>query len=207
MKALLRVGAFSLLVGGAAIYAAAMGADGSERAADEVLRALLMSVLPVAALLATWDLERHGPAAWVRHGKNRRLAVGKTWGARLGVLAGCMCVLCVAGLIWTRTFSDPLLMRDILHTVPVALAGSLAMMALATAARLWIGKIGLLLVMGFAVIVGGSEAIASVVVPGGHVLHLLGTGEPLPFAQLFSMLALYLMAGLFTLLSFARIPR
>jgi|GEM_PF-1663253 len=199
-----------------ALFAARWGDDGSTLdvgtvAADRVLTALTAFTLPTLALAAFGSLGRTGQGqadeTFLRFGESRRPRLLENWIGRTLLVVVLYTTLTGVLLAWARSSSDPLLRSDLLATLPAAALCALTAGALFGAAVIWGGRLAVVITLIVVWTVGHFDLVIAGLVPVGHMRHLLGLGESLPWPQWGSSLVLLALSSLLTAAAFVRVPR
>ncbi len=199
-----------------ALLAARWGDGGSTLdvgtvAADRVLTALTAFTLPTLALAVFGSLGRTGQGqadeTFLRFGQSRRPRLLKNWIGRTLLVVVLYTAMTGVLLAWARSSSDPLLRSDLLATLPAAALCALTAGALFGAAMIWGGRLAVVLTLVVVWTVGHFDLVIAGLAPVGHMRHVLGLGESLPWPQWVSSVVLLTLSSLLTAAAFLRVPR
>lgn len=184
-----------------------MADESSAQAADNVLRMLLLNLLPLALGVALLPLHPVPRNLAIALGQDRRQHMLLGW-LRLAGATSLLTMATTAALLLTaRTSQDPQLADDLRASLPIAFGATLATLSLLTAARLWTGQLGLSVTVVLCWTLGQSDLVLSGLFPGGHIRALLGLGTPLPLSPSLSAACLALATLAFGSLFLSRVPR
>lgn len=203
----LRITLLWCLLMGPIVWSGAQGLDTKTEGLNRGLEALFLAGLPILALAFLYSDNFSPKNTEIRLGANRRHLVFRTvFGNVLALFivaffGGSLLILLLRGM------KDPLLLRDLTSTGAISLAASLSIVGVLSAARAWLGKIGLIGLVLFGWLVDQGDLAMKVALPSGHLRSLLGLGQQLPIAGWLSLLCLYTMAGFSLLLLGLRVPR
>lgn len=188
-------------------WSATFGAETRTETVNQALASLLLGTLPLLGGMLLWSERFEGDRAEVRYGRSRRYYAARSLLGAAGLLLLFASVGVILALLIYRGPRDPLLLRDLLATLPIALAASLALTAFLSLGRFVLGRPGLALAVILTWVVGSLDLPISAAVPTGHIRHLIGVGAELPFAPWISFVCLYAMTLLAGGGALLRVPR
>lgn len=203
----LRLLSLATLVAVPLTWSSILGAETRAETVTLALGSLLLGTLPLFATLLLYRDSFDAESPEVRYGQSRRVFAAH---ALLGHAAWTVLFASVSATLAIaihRGTRDPLLFRDLLATLPIALAGSLALLGFLSFGRYWLGKFGLIAALALTWLLGSLDIPISAAVPTGHMRSLLGVGTELPFAPWMSFLWLYATTLLLGGAALLRVPR
>jgi hypothetical protein len=186
---------FWLVLSGPFIWSATRSNDSPVIALNEGLGALLSGAFPVLALLLVLKQDFSPSGRELRFGQGRRrLTLSALLLDTLTMLSLSFAVA-TALIIWLRGTRDPLFVRDLLATASLAVAASVSLLFVLSAAYAWFKRPGpiVLLIAGWTL--GHGDLPMRLAFPSGHIRYLVGAGTELPLAGWGSLLCLYGMAA------------
>lgn len=174
-------------------WSATLTAETRTETVNQALASLLLGSLPLLGGMLLWSERFQGDRAEVRYGKSRRTYAARTLLSVAGLLLLFASVGSILAITIYRGPRDALLFRDLLATLPIAFAGSLALTAFLALGRFWLGRTGLVVAVILTWVIGSLDLPISAAVPTGHIRYLVGVGAELPFAPWVSFVCLYAM--------------
>lgn len=203
----LRLLSLATLVAVPLTWSAVLGAETRAETVNRALGSLLLGSLPLFASLLLYQDSFFVENPEVRYGHSRRAFAARALLKSTAWTVLFASVSATLAIIIHRGPRDPLLFRDLLATLPVAFAGSLALVGFLSAGRSWLGKAGLILALSLTWLLGSLDGPIAAVVPTGHIRSLLGVGVELPMVSWVSFLCLYGMTALLGGAALFRVPR
>lgn len=193
----LRLVALAALFGLPLTWSATFAAQTRVETVNQALASLLLGTLPLLCAMLLWGSGPQADRPEVRYGASRRAYAARSLltVTTLALLFASVSVVLAISIY--RGLRDPLLLKDLLATLPVALAGSLAICGFLACGRSLLGRFGLVFAVILIWVIGSLDLPIAAAVPTGHIRYLIGVGTELPFAPWVSFVCLYAMA-LFT---------
>lgn len=188
-------------------WSATFGAETRTETVNQALASLLLGILPLLGGMLLWNDRLNGDRPEVRYGRSRRAYAARSLLGATGLVLLFAFVGTALAIGIYRGPRDPLLLRDLLATLPIALAGSLAITAFLTLGSSLLGRTGLVLAVALTWVIGSLDLPISATVPTGHIRNLIGVGAELPFPPWVSFVCLYAMALLAGGSALLRVPR
>lgn len=203
----LRLLSLATLVAVPLTWSSILGAETRAETVTLALGSLLLGTLPLFAALLLYRDTFDAESPEVRYGQNRRAFAARALFGHAAWTILFATVSATFAIALHRGPRDPLLFRDLLATLSIALAGSLALLGFLAFGRYWLGKIGLIAALILTWLLGSLDVPISAAVPTGHIRSLLGVGAELPFAPWVSFLCLYATTLLMGGAALLRVPR
>lgn len=174
---------------------------------NHALSVILLGTLPLLGVMLYFETDFRGADSDVRYGQSRHVLATKVLlRTTLALLAFALLSSWICLLVM-RGFRDSFLLSDLLSTAPIALAASICISSSFAMVKVWLGRIGLGLLLLLSWFLGPLDLPVAALVPTGHVRYLLGIGAELPLPLWASFICLYVMAGVALGALFARVPR
>jgi hypothetical protein len=177
-------------------WSATFAAETRTETVNQALASLLLGTLPLLGTMLLWSERFEQDRVEVRYGKSRRNFAARSLLGVAGLLLLFTTVSATFAITIYRGPKDPVLMRDLLATLPIAVAGSLAVASFLAFFRSLLGSAGLVLALVLIWVVGSLDLPIAAAVPTGHIRYLIGVGAELPFAPWISFACLYGMTFL-----------